>query len=201
MAVNYVLASASPRRRELLEQIGMRFAVSPAAGEEVITKDLPWDVVEELSYRKACEVAERCTQGMDDKSDTTVIISADTVVACGREIMGKPRDDADAVRMLTKLQGGAHEVYTGVTLFLLGQNGKRTVTFHEKTDVCIYPMTGGQIASYVATGEPADKAGAYAIQGKFAVYIKSINGEYNNVVGLPVGRLAQELSALGLAWE
>lgn len=195
--IKYILASGSPRRRELLEQMGICFEVSPAHGEEIITKELPAEIVEELSDMKACEVAERYTDCY--KNDTTVIIGADTIVAFENEIMGKPKDTADAVRMLTTLQGRTHQVYTGVTLVILENDEKKIVTFHERTDVHMYPMTKEQIEAYVATGEPMDKAGAYAIQGKCAAYIKGINGEYNNVVGLPVARLMQELFARRLA--
>lgn len=195
--VRFVLASGSPRRRELLEQVGLSFEISSAHGEEVITKTLPAEIVEELSRQKADEVADRYAQTY--KNDTCVIIGADTIVAFGNEIMGKPHDNADAVRMLTQLAGNTHQVYTGVTLVILENGGRRTLTFYEKTDVEMYPMTAGQVQAYVATGEPSDKAGAYAIQGRCAAYIKGINGEYNNVVGLPVARLMQELLALGLA--
>lgn len=194
--VRFVLASGSPRRRELLEQVGLTFEISSAHGEEMITKILPAEIVEELSKQKADEVADRYAQTY--KNDTCVIIGADTIVAFGNEIMGKPRDDADAVRMLTQLAGNTHQVYTGVTLVIFENGARRTLTFYEKTDVQMYPMTMEQVQAYVATGEPADKAGAYAIQGRCAAYIKGINGEYNNVVGLPVARLMQELLALGL---
>lgn len=194
--VRFVLASGSPRRKELLEQLGLTFEISSAHGEEIITKTVPSDIVRELSRQKADEVAD----GYADtyKNDTCVIIGADTIVAYENQIMGKPRDNGDAVRMLTQLAGDTHQVYTGVTLVVLENGGRRTLTFHEKTDVQMYPMTTEQIQAYVATGEPADKAGAYAIQGRCAAYIKGINGEYNNVVGLPVARLMQELLALGL---
>ncbi len=195
--VRFVLASGSPRRRELLEQVGLSFEISSAHGEEVITKTLPAEIVEELSRQKADEVADRYAQTY--KNDTCVIIGADTIVAFGNEIMGKPHDNADAVRMLTQLAGNTHQVYTGVTLVIFENGGRRTLTFYEKTDVEMYPMTAGQVQAYIATGEPSDKAGAYAIQGRCAAYIKGINGEYNNVVGLPVARLMQELLALGLA--
>ncbi len=194
--VRFVLGSGSPRRKELLEQLGLEFELSPAHGEEIITKTLPADIVEELSRQKADEVADRYASAY--KNDTCVIIGADTIVAFGTEIMGKPRDEEDAVRMLTQLAGNTHQVYTGVTLVTI-KDGERSVrTFHEKTDVQMYPMTGTQVRAYVATGEPMDKAGAYAIQGKCAAYIRGINGEYNNVVGLPVARLMQELLSLGL---
>ena len=194
--VKFVLASGSPRRRELLEQLGLEFEISSAHGEERITKTKPSDIVEELSQQKANEVADRFREVY--KNDTCVIIGADTIVAFSDEIMGKPRDKEDAVRMLTQLADNTHQVYTGVTLVILKDGDRKAVTFHEKTDVYMYPMTETQIQSYVTTGEPMDKAGAYAIQGKCAAYIKGINGEYNNVVGLPVARLMQELLALGL---
>lgn len=195
--VRFVLASGSPRRWELLEQAGISFEISQAQGEEISTKTAPADIVEELSCRKAAEVAERYRGKY--KNDTVVIIGADTIVAYEKEneteIMGKPKNTADAAAMLSKLQGSVHQVYTGVTLFILDKGldkrKQEIITFHEKTDVHMYPMTPKQIAAYVATGEPMDKAGAYAIQGKCAIYIKGINGDYNNVVGLPVARLMQ----------
>lgn len=198
--IKYILASGSPRRRELLEQVGLSFEILPAHGEEIITKELPWEIVEELSYQKAAEAAGRYVSenGAINEGDIHVIIGADTIVAYGSEIMGKPKDTEDAVRMLTALQNNTHQVYTGVTLALLSPDKTKTVTFHEKTDVSMYPMSPLQIREYVDTGEPADKAGAYAIQGKCAAYIKGINGDYNNVVGLPVGRLMQELSSINL---
>lgn len=189
----FVLASGSPRRRELLEQMGLSFEISPAYGDEIITKELPSEIVEELSCAKASEVADRYTDQY--KNDIIVIIGADTIVAHGKEIMGKPKNEEDAVRMLETLQGDTHQVYTGVTLVIMEAGKKSKKTFSEKTDVMMYPMTKEQIKAYVATGEPMDKAGAYAIQGKCAAYIKGINGEYNNVVGLPVARLMQELFA------
>lgn len=199
--VKYVLASASPRRWELLEQAGIHFEISQAQGEEISAKETPADLVEELSFRKADEVAQRYLKKY--KNDTVVIIGADTIVAHHDEIMGKPKDLEDALAMLARLQGDTHQVYTGVTLIILEQGqekrGREVITFHEKTDVHMYPMTPEQIAAYVATGEPADKAGAYAIQGKCAVYIKGINGDYNNVVGLPVARLMHELFERQLA--
>ncbi len=198
--IKYILASNSPRRRELLEQVGLRFEVLASHGEEIITKQLPYEIVEELSYQKASEVSQKYLQSVSaDKNDTTVIIGADTIVAYEGEIMGKPKDKSDAVRMLARLQGKTHQVYTGVTLIINSPEGQNTVTFHEKTSVSIYPVSRERIDAYVATGEPMDKAGAYAIQGRFAAYVKGIDGDYNNVVGLPVARLMNELFALKLA--
>lgn len=197
--VKFVLASGSPRRKELLEQIGLSFEIASAHGEEIITKQQPADIVEELSLQKAGEVADRYEKEHGRKK-STVIIGADTIVAYDGAIMGKPKDKADAVRMLSSLQGKVHQVYTGVTLIILEEQGRRVISFHEKTDVEMYPMTGEQIQTYVETGEPVDKAGAYAIQGRCAAYIKEICGEYNNVVGLPVGRLVWELDKAGIKY-
>lgn len=195
--VRVILASGSPRRKELLEQVGVSFEISVADGEEVITGKLPWEIVEELSLQKAAEVAKRYEVN-EDAEEQTVVIGADTIVAYGEEIMGKPKSEEMAKGMLRKLQGGSHQVYTGVTLIIMTAEGRQVVTFHEKTDVVMYPMSEAQIEAYVATKEPMDKAGSYAIQGKCAAYVKGICGDYNNVVGLPVARLMQELYKLGI---
>lgn len=183
-----ILASASPRRKELLEQIGVKFTVIKAEGEEILTTDLPVEAVKELSEQKAREVASR--------SDGTIVIGADTVVAVQGQILGKPKDEKDAVRMLKLLQGSSHEVITGVTVIL--KERQQTICFAEVTKVQVFPMTEEQILTYVKSKEPMDKAGAYGIQGKFAAYVSGIEGDYNNVVGLPVGRLYQELLSAGI---
>lgn len=195
--VKFVLASGSPRRKELLEQIGMQFEISSAHGEEIITKEQPWEIVEELSMQKATEVADRY-EAEHAVQENTVVIGADTIVAYGAEIMGKPKSRQHAIEMLSELQGHVHQVYTGVTLIIMTGKDRKLICFHEKTEVEMYPMTQDQIEAYVSTGEPMDKAGAYAIQGKCAAYIKGICGEYNNVVGLPIARLSQELSKAGI---
>lgn len=192
-----VLASGSPRRKELLEQVGVAFEILVANGEEIITKTLPWEVVEELSAMKAQEVATRYRQENKVLEDT-VIIGADTIVAFGEEILGKPKDEDDARNTLNKLQNHTHQVYTGVTVIVLSEDGEKSVCFYEKTDVTMYPVTEEQIAKYVATLEPMDKAGSYGIQGRGAALVKGINGDYNNVVGLPVARLLQEARTLGV---
>ncbi len=183
-----ILASASPRRKELLKQIGVTFEIVKAEGEEVITSSIPTEVVKKLSIQKAREVAKRC--------EGTVIIGADTVVAAGGKILGKPKDPADAMRMLALLQGKEHQVITGVAV-LLTESGK-VISFVETTTVHVFPMTRTQMEQYIASGEPMDKAGAYGIQGRFAAYVSGIEGDYNNVVGLPVGRLYQEVLAAGV---
>ncbi len=190
-----ILASASPRRRELLTQIGLTFEVVVSETEEKITSTEPARVVEELSAQKA-EAVWNSTQ-LKEASDK-IVIGADTVVACEGRILGKPKDTEEAVQMLAMLQDRAHEVYTGVTVVYEGNGEKKTLTFHEKTTVHFYPMTEAQIREYVATGDPSDKAGSYGIQGICARYIRGIEGDYNNVVGLPAGRVYQELHGLGL---
>lgn len=186
-----ILASASPRRKEILEQVGITFEVIPSKKEEVISGQLPAEVVEELSYQKAMDVMEQICS--DRYEEEQVIIGADTVVSYEKRILGKPKGEADALQMLSLLQGNTHQVYTGVTLILQKGQKKSTVTFHECTDVTLYPMSREQIEAYVVTGEPMDKAGAYAIQGKFALYIKEIHGDYNTVVGFPIARIMREL--------
>lgn len=184
-----ILASASPRRRELLEQIGMDFQICYSQAEEIISEKEPISVVQSLSSLKAKDVAGR----MD--SEEALIIGADTIVAIQGEILGKPRDEKTAAAMLWKLQGKMHQVYTGVTLIHMTENNVQSHTFSEKTKVAFYPMTMEEISCYVSTKEPMDKAGAYGIQGRGAVYIKEIQGDYNNVVGLPLARMYQEIKA------
>ena len=217
-----ILASASPRRRELLTQIGLDFDIVVSETEEKITSTEPAKVVEELSAQKAEAVWEKlcstaASQGsvtnaerLDEGSEVfeseqtsgettmtdTLVLGADTVVACDGKILGKPADTEAAAAMLTMLQGRGHEVYTGVTILYEEDGEKKALTFHEKTTVHFYPMTEEQIREYVATGDPMDKAGSYGIQGFCARYIRGIEGDYNNVVGLPVGRVYQELHGL-----
>ena len=204
-----ILASASPRRKELLEQIGLEFEIIPAKGEEVITKTKPEEVVMELSRQKALEVAGMVSQyGVLHDDITTpqdmLVIGADTVVAAEnesgkQEILGKPKDEADAHRMLSMLSGKVHAVYTGVTLVFIDKRGKAGVhTFYEKTDVHMRHMSEQEILRYIATGESMDKAGAYAVQGKCAIHIEKIDGDYNNVVGLPISAIYHELQKLGI---
>lgn len=165
--MRFILASASPRRKELLEQIGVKFNILPATGEEVITKELPGEVVMELAKQKAEEVAK--TAGAD-----ALVLGADTVVAYEGKILGKPKDEADALRMLTMLSGKEHEVYTGVAL--IDNRDQSMENFFERTKVTMYPVSEEEIRDYIAGGEPMDKAGAYAIQGIGAKFIQKIEG-------------------------
>lgn len=253
-----ILASASPRRRELLGQIGLVFEVKVSDVEEKVSATLPERVVEELSAQKAWAVLGAIKSsgkivsgsgssllgpegmspgaGGEAGTDDLLVIGADTVVALEGRILGKPSTPEEAAAMLRQLAGRSHGVYTGVTLLYCpaitettegtvgaaasseqgsvrfaedirtSVTGISTVgmgersgigsvqrrTFHERTKVSFYPMTEAEIADYVSSGDPMDKAGAYGIQGIFARYVREIEGDYNNVVGLPVGRLYQE---------
>lgn len=249
MKKKIILASASPRRRELLAQIGFEFTVMPSDTEENPVSTLPQDVVIELSKQKARDVWEKIGQydrcdvkddrsamendrgiGGGNASDISamkksnrmtdevdckmsgrdndkaqadrkdlLVLSADTVVSIEGEILGKPKDEEDAVRMLNLLSGKEHHVYTGVTMIWLNEEGRREeYSFYVCTGVLMYPLNQREITAYVRGGEPMDKAGAYGVQGRAAAYIKAIRGEYSNVVGLPVGRLYQEMKAWDL---
>ncbi len=199
-----VLASGSPRRKELLEQLGLEFEICPAKGEEIITTNVPEDVVKELSKQKAEEVASGIVAYNAEHPDLVtpqdiLVIGSDTVVAYDGKILGKPKDEADAMRMLSMLQGNVHSVFTGMTFVIIGADG-RTGEFStvEQTKVHMHPMSEEEIKRYIATGEPMDKAGAYAIQGKCGIYIEKIDGDYYNVVGLPIAKMYQSLKAIGI---
>lgn len=181
--LNVVLASASPRRKELLSLIFNEYDIRPADCDEALPEGIKaQEAVEYLSLIKNKATVEIC----DKKS---LVISADTVVAVDGEILGKPQDKEDARRMISLLSGREHQVFTGVTLSL---NGKFK-TFSEKTDVVFYTLTDKEIEEYISTDEPYDKAGAYGIQGKAGLLVKAVNGDYYNVVGLPVARLKREI--------
>ena len=189
-----ILASASPRRRELLAQIGLEFEVKASNKEEVYTSTKPQKIVEELALMKAENVASDLqAEGVELKN--TIVIGADTIVVRDEEILGKPKNEDHAYKILLSLQGRAHEVYTGVTIVEGSLDSGKTTVFAEKTEVTMYPMSDQMIWDYIRTGEPSDKAGAYGIQGRAAVFIKSIKGDYNNVVGLPVAAVWQYLNA------
>ena len=177
-----VLASGSPRRKELLARTGVVFSVVVSNGEEKTNLTDPAETVEKLSQDKAISVADR----LENESEPCLIIGADTVVAF----------EEDALDTLLKLQGKSHQVYTGVTLLVKEQGIWKPYTFSERTDVEFYPVSREELLEYIKTGEPMDKAGSYGIQGKFGIYVKGICGDYNNVVGLPVGRLIYELKKM-----
>lgn len=183
-----ILASQSPRRRELMEMLGLPFEVMVSEAEEKITGTDPAAVTEELSARKAAAVAAEIQEG--------IVIGADTVVALQGRILGKPADRAGAEAMIRSLQGQSHMVYTGVTLIRKRDGHTEARTFSEGTRVHVAAMSDSEIQAYLDTDEPYDKAGAYGIQGIFGKHIAGIEGDFYNVVGLPVHRLYQELKKL-----
>lgn len=187
----FVLASASPRRRELLTQIGIPFRICLSKKEEESSQKKPGDIVKELSYTKAKDV-------FDQGNQDAVVIGADTIVVYDEQVLGKPKDEEDAYKMIKMLQGKTHQVYTGVSVIWRQDNSIQVSSFYAVTDVELYGMSEEEIRAYIATNEPYDKAGGYAIQGYFARYVKQIQGDYNNVVGLPVGELYQILNSLNL---
>ena len=180
-----ILASKSPRRREILENLGLKFDIIVADADESSDIRDPKMLVETLAARKGRAVLEK----LGDISEDTLIIACDTLVYADGEFLGKPRDRADAERMIRKLSGNSHSVVSGIYLFFCG----REVTAAAETKVIFDPLTEGEIEAYLNTSEPYDKAGAYAIQGRAGVYIKVIEGDYFNVVGLPVNLLKNTL--------
>ncbi len=184
-----ILASASPRRRELLEMMGFNnFEVIPAKGEEIMRYGVaPNEIVEELARQKALEVK---LQAEDD----ALIIAADTVVSIDMKLLGKPKSKTEAFDMLKRLSGNRHKVYTGICVV----KGDIEICTFEETDVIFRVMTDEEIQRYVETGEPMDKAGAYGIQGKGALFVSGISGDFYNVMGLPLCKLGRILVKLGV---
>lgn len=188
-----ILASGSPRRKELLTQGGIPFTVIKSDCDENSDTEEPAAFVEELSLRKAENVYEKVG---DTYADSFIILAADTIVAYEGEILGKPEDEKEALDMLGLLSDRTHQVFTGVTLLQVKDGKKKAITFSERTDVTFYSMTRIEMLNYISTKDPLDKAGSYGIQGPCAIHIKEIKGDYNNVVGLPLSRVYQELKKL-----
>jgi septum formation protein len=197
-----ILASQSPRRRELLTLAGLDFTVISSGFEENSLENDPAKRTMTLAEGKALSGYREVTAGENEPAggaqDPAVVIGADTMVACAGKILGKPKSREEAEAMIRLLQGRVHEVYTGVSLVWGDGDKPRKKTFFERTDVEVYPMTEAQIVRYVDTGEPFDKAGGYGIQGPFAIWVRGIRGDYCNVVGLPIARLTWEMRAAGL---
>ena len=187
--MSIILASASPRRKELLEMLGVGdLRIIPAKGEEKAADGLsPEELVKALAARKAREVAAKCAG--DD-----VIVAADTIVRVNGQIFGKPRSETEAAEMLRALSGRAHEVYTGVAVI---RNERETLAA-ERSAVYFRALSEREIAAYIATGEPMDKAGAYGIQGKASLFVEGIEGDFFNVMGLPLCRLGIILREQGV---
>lgn len=182
-----VLASASPRRQELLRQIGVRFRVRPSQVDEQVSEPMmPGDLVDHLALAKARDVAA--------VEPGALVLGSDTIVVVDDQVLGKPRDRADAIAMLQMLSGRSHQVMTGVALVA----GSRELVGHEVTTVQFRPLTLGEIERYVDSGEPMDKAGGYGIQGRAAAMISGIEGDYFTVVGLPLSRTVLMLAQFGV---
>ena len=188
--MRYILASASPRRREILGNLGLDFTVLAADADETCDITDPGERVEFISLKKCLAARDKLvSEGIDPADTETIIIASDTLVTLDGEFLGKPRDEADAIRMMELLEGRTHTVASGIAVWHKG----RTVTAHELTGVTFAPMNPAEILAYIATGESFGKAGGYAIQGHAARYITGIQGDYFNVVGLPVRRLYETL--------
>ena len=190
MSMRMILASGSPRRRELLEMLGVKnLEIIPAKGEEQAHPELPPDaLVRELARCKAMEVA-AAQAGPED-----VVIAADTVVVLDGKVLGKPRDKAHAAEMLRALSGRSHSVFTGLCVL----RGAQQLSHAEESRVCFRELGGDEIARYIATGEPMDKAGAYGAQGIASVFVERIEGDFFNVMGLPLCALGKLLKQLGV---
>ncbi len=183
---SYVLASASPRRKELLTLLNFPFAIHSTDVDESIPQGTaPENAVQQLAFRKAAAALEVYPD--------SIIFGSDTIVVHQGRLLGKPSSKEEAFEILSSLSGKTHEVYTGVCIL----SKERQNCFYEKTEVTFWDLSEQEITSYIASGEPFDKAGAYGIQGRAALFVKSIAGDYYNVVGLPVSRLARELSHFG----
>ncbi len=196
-----ILASASPRRKELLGRLFRQFEVIPAAGSEVSTKQNPSEIVQQLAVQKAEEVEQAVAgspsgAGSGKEDADYLVIGADTIVVFQDQILGKPEHEAHARQMLAMLSGTVHQVYTGVAICLMLHGEHRCITFAECTHVRFYPLTETEIRDYVQSGEPMDKAGSYGIQGAGGRFVQGIEGDYANVVGLPVAKLYQILKKI-----
>ena len=183
-----ILASASPRRKELLGLYGIPFTVRAADIDETMDPGKPpFDEVARLSREKALAIP---------REPEDVVVAADTIVVCDGIVLGKPKDEAQAIEMLSLLSDRAHQVMTGCTVL----RGHKCKTFTEVTDIHFRPLSPGEIRRYVATGEPMDKAGAYGIQGGAALFCERMEGDYYNVMGLPVCALGQILKQIAPEW-
>lgn len=187
-----ILASGSPRRRELLSKITDNFSIDVSDLEEITSKTKADEIVMELSLLKANDIANKY-------KESCIIIGADTMVSLHDKVLGKPKDREDAYQMISNMSNEKHQVYTGVTIIVKDEVGKsKTISFVERSDVFVNELSDSEIEDYINSGEPFDKAGAYGIQGKFGIYIGRIEGDYNNIVGFPIARIYEELKKEGI---
>ena len=186
-----ILASASPRRKELMEQAGYQFEIQVSHREETYVSTTPDEIVKELSLLKASDIASA------NKKENLVVIGADTLVAYDGCILGKPETKEHAFQMIQSFQGDKHQVYTGVAILSYDEAGRETVINHAvKTDVYVNPMTEEEIWAYIHSDNIMDKAGSYGIQSGFSIHIEKIEGDYFNVVGLPISYIYEALKQI-----
>lgn len=181
-----ILASASPRRAELIKKIVDNFEIIVSDIDEACDSEEPEEIAKIISMNKAKAVAS------DVKDENAIIIAADTLVWKGTKQLGKPKDREDAINMLSELSGVKHKVYTGVAII----SAEKEISFCTSTELEFYPLSLEEITAYVDTGEPMDKSGSYGIQDGAAIFVKSVNGDYPSVMGLPVAELYRQLKNL-----
>jgi septum formation protein len=192
-----ILASESPRRKEIMETMGIPYKVMTSNVEEVVKETEPEKMVQALAELKTSAIEDRLDA--QEKSEPNlykedrIIIGADTMVFYQEHALGKPKNTKDAFRILRMLSGNTHEVMTGVSIIICKEGKKEKISFAVSTKVIVHTLTDQQIVDYIATGEPMDKAGAYAIQGKFGIFIRKIDGDYYNVMGLPIAKIYSTL--------
>jgi septum formation protein len=202
--MKYILASGSPRRVELIQKLHLPFEVQKAIGEELTTETEPAKYAISLAREKALEVYNRLSNiPRSAEKDSLFVLGADTIVVHEGQILGKPSDEEDAFEMLSSLSGKTHEVYTGVAFVFDRIDGSKAaepviVSFFDKTEVTFNTLSADEIRAYISTGDPLDKAGAYGIQGDFSIHVSGVKGNFENVIGLPVSKIYEEMKKLDL---
>lgn len=193
-----ILASESPRRKEIMKIMGIPYEVLASNVDEAVEKMEPGKMVQALARQKTSNVRSRLGE-IKAENDNVIIIGADTMVFYQGHALGKPKDKKDAVRILQMLSDDTHEVYTGVSIIIRNKDGRQEdISFDVRTEVVVQPLSEKQIEDYISTGEPMDKAGAYGIQGSFGIHIKEIAGDYYNVVGFPIAKIYENLFSKGI---
>ncbi len=200
--MKYILASGSPRRVELIQKLHLPFEVQKAFGEELTSETEPAKYAMSLAREKALEVYNRLSNiPRSAEKDSLFVLGADTIVVHEGQILGKPSDEGDAFEMLSSLSGKAHEVYTGVAFVFDSNDGSKAaepviVSFFDRTEVTFNELSTDEIHAYISTGDPLDKAGAYGIQGDFSIHVSGVKGNFENVIGLPVSKIYEEMKKL-----
>jgi len=202
--IKVILASGSPRRKDIFEQVGIEFEVWPSKAKEITNSTVPSEVCVELASLKALDVASSIKAYNDNHPDTytpvdMLIVGADTIVSVDGRILGKPKDEAQAFDMLKQLRNNTNYVYTGVSVVIMSKEGRvGQHSFYECTEVTFNDCSDKELQRYIDTGSPLDKAGAYGIQDMSARFVSKINGDYYNVVGFPIARFIKEMKEIGI---